>query len=187
MADFTIAYQITAQNEGGWVHNPNDSGGQTAFGIAQNSWGNWPGWLRVIHWKNQLGPEPAYGTQVYHDYAHKLNALCRADTALMKDVTDFYRVNFWNGFDAINNQEVANKLFDAGVNMGIGAAAKIMQRIVGVTVDGCIGPHSIAAINAVDGPTLVQQFKDARIQYYRDIVKTKPQFAQFLTEWESRC
>ena len=187
MADFMPAYNITAGNEGGWVHNPSDSGGETIFGIARNSWGGWQGWLIVDDCKRHLGVIPLFGTQSYHSYARLLTMACRANATLMGQVSDFYRQNFWNGFDAINSQEVANKLYDAGVNMGTGAAAKIMQRCVGAIPDGCIGPHSIQAINSVDPDDLIAQFKAARIQYYDDIVKTHPQDAQFLEDWIARC
>lgn len=187
MADFKIAYDITAKNEGGWVKNPHDSGGETIFGISRNNWSGWPGWLIVDDCKHHLGDVPMFGTQGYLSYARLLTMACRANSLLMGQVSDFYRANFWNGFDAINSQEVASKLYDAGVNMGTGAAAKIMQRCVGATPDGSTGPHSIQAINSVDPDDLLAQFKAARIQYYKDIVAAHPQDAQFLEDWISRC
>ena len=34
MADFNLAVAITLQHEGGYVNNPNDSGGETKYGIT---------------------------------------------------------------------------------------------------------------------------------------------------------
>ena len=54
----------------------------------------------------------------------------------------------------VENQNVANKLFDMGVNMGVRQAAVYAQRAVNpshgrqLTEDGNIGPKTLAAINA---------------------------------------
>jgi lysozyme family protein len=36
MADFKQAYQLVLQNEGGYVNDPNDPGGETYKGVARN-------------------------------------------------------------------------------------------------------------------------------------------------------
>lgn len=40
MADFNLAIPIILENEGGYVNNPNDPGGETKYGISKRSYPN---------------------------------------------------------------------------------------------------------------------------------------------------
>jgi lysozyme family protein len=57
-------------------------------------------------------------------------------------------------------------VFDTAVNMGVGTAARMLQMAAGVTVDGEIGPATIAAAGA-DG--VLDAFRDARIAHYQGL------------------
>jgi lysozyme family protein len=39
-------------------------------------------------------------------------------------------------------------IFDAGVNQGCGTAAILLQKLIGETQDGILGPRTVAALNA---------------------------------------
>lgn len=41
MAEFNIAFQKTLTHEGGYVNDPEDSGGETYKGISRNNHKNW--------------------------------------------------------------------------------------------------------------------------------------------------
>jgi len=41
---FSPAYAIVKVNEGGYVNDPVDKGGETYAGIARNIFGSWEGW-----------------------------------------------------------------------------------------------------------------------------------------------
>lgn len=47
MANFEIAYNLTAAAEGGYSNNPNDRGGETWRGIARKRHPMWIGWAIV--------------------------------------------------------------------------------------------------------------------------------------------
>jgi len=47
MADFNQALQMVLQNEGGYVNDPNDPGGETYKGIARKMNSNWIGWQLI--------------------------------------------------------------------------------------------------------------------------------------------
>ena len=187
MSEFLPAYEETSPNEGGWANNPHDSGGETAFGIARHYWPEWEGWPVIDGIKRGIGAEPPYGTISHNQYAHQINAACRANPTFMSMVSDFYQKNFWGDIGGINDQELANKIYDMGVNSGTGEAAKLIQRCVGVNDDGCIGPQTLAAINAADPDALRQSYKESRIAFYRQLVAEHPSDAEFLEGWIARC
>jgi lysozyme family protein len=76
--------------------------------------------------------------------------------------------------------------FDMIVNNGPGRAAKILQQAVGATIDGNIGPATLAAVNAQDPATLINTLSTIRANRYQLIVKNDPSQAKFLDGWLRR-
>jgi lysozyme family protein len=114
-------------------------------GIARKQNPQWQGWKLVDELKRQTG----------------FPAILRTNTQLAKLVVSFYKAQFWDklSLDTVRNQDIADKLYDIGVNCGIGFAGKALQRTLNVAnqngrfypdlvVDGNIGPKTIAALNA---------------------------------------
>ena len=110
MADFEQAVALILKHEGGYVHDKNDPGGETNYGISKRAY--------PAEDIKALTPERAKA---------------------------LYRRDYW---DAIRGPElpfpVALVVFDMAVNAGVSAAVKLLQRSVGATVDGKIGPQTIA-------------------------------------------
>jgi len=176
MANFKIAYDKTADFEGGYVNDPDDNGGETYKGIARNFWEKWQGWVIVDKYK-----------QVAHNRA-ELGKILDGNAELQSFVEAFYKKNFWDEVrgDDITDQEVANNIYDFAVNSGVGRASRYAQRVVGAVEDGDIGNNSIKAINAYDAEMFVHAFKKAREGFYRKIVDNNPSQAKFLYGWLSR-
>ena len=70
----------------------------------------------------------------------------------VEDVAPIYRKNYW---DRMKCDDLPTGLdlcvFDFGVNAGTGRSAKYLQRMIGTTVDGGIGPNTLRAVaNYVD-------------------------------------
>lgn len=109
MADFLTAYKITAKNEGGYVDDLNDAGGETYCGITRKNFPHWTGWTEV----DQHKPIKS-GTII-----PEIDLL----------VEDFYRNNFWNPVNGntITDQDLANQVYDMAVNAGVGEALKLMN------------------------------------------------------------
>lgn len=144
MAQFEISLNLTLANEGGYSNNLADIGGETYSGVSRKWNPSWQGW-KVI---DELHHEPGFPRTLENN------------VELQMMVKQFYRLNYWNPLwlDKINSQEVANKLFDIGVNMGTTDAALIAQRVANLMnknqklfpnlkTDGRIGPLSAALIN----------------------------------------
>ena len=186
MASFKIAEAITGRNEGGWAFNPDDKGQETAFGIARNFWGNWKGWKIIDNIKVNLKSSNMPVN------ANNINKAIRANDELMDLISQFYKQNFWdvNKLDMINDQQLANTVYDFGVNSGTGRSAKYLQQAVnsvcgvGIAVDGKIGSQTIHNVNIHDAKSIYDTFNKLREDFYRSIAKGSQ--AQFLKSWLSR-
>jgi lysozyme family protein len=190
MADFNISYEITRKIEGGWHSgagiNKHDLGGETFKGIARVHFPNWEGWKIVDSMKKQTNFPRIAETDP------RLNILVRA----------FFKTNFWDPIrlDSIKSQAVADEAFDTGVNMGIGIAARFMQRGVNLlnrnerswknlTVDGAIGPKTIETINnlsIVDTRHLFNSLNMLQGARYLDIIEKNPTQEENWRGWLER-
>jgi lysozyme family protein len=153
MADSKIAIAKTLVNEGGYVDNPNDSGGPTKYGVTQRD-------LPGEDIKN-LTPERA---------------------------TAYYLEHYWKAlYSQIDNQSVADKLFDMGVLFGVGEAVKLLQIVLNIVpVDDIFGPHTLSAVNLADPNMLLVTYKTALVTYCIGIANDRPQDRVFLNGWIKR-
>ena len=147
MKSFEIAYNITLGHEGVYSNDADDKGGETYKGIARRHWPLWEGWKIIdIYTTKYSGSE--------------LNRQLAGNDGLQGMVKEFYYQNFWLplGGDSFH-QEIANEIFDTGVNQGKYAAATYLQLSLNklnrnqkdfkdLHVDGQIGYNSKAAYEA---------------------------------------
>ena len=113
MANFEQAYIITLGHEGEYSNDPDDVGGETYKGIARKYHPDWEGWSIIDNLKDKP------------NFPANLNSSNVLDMMTKR----LYKQNYWNRFigDDISNQQIANELFDTGVNMGISRAVKYLQ------------------------------------------------------------
>jgi lysozyme family protein len=169
VAQFEPAVQATLIFEGDYSNNVNDAGGETYRGISRRSWPLWSGWGYVDIERSDI------------NFPYCLDR----NLGLQGNVLDFYRVNFWQ-YDGINNQLVANKIFDLSVNVGKVHAIKIAQGACSTVQDGLYGPNTENAINSTSNGSLLTAIKQSAIQYHESIVISHPQDAVFLKGWIAR-
>ncbi len=176
MANFKEAYLLTGHNEGGYANNPADHGGETYAGIARNFWPAWSGWSYIDNIK-----------KTFHTPKDIDRAISVGGAPIHLMVADFYKKNFWdvNKLDLINDQQLADNVYDFGVNSGVGKAAKILQLVVGVTQDGIIGNGTIAAVNSLDAKNTYDRYNAERVAFYNRLAANPGQH-QFLNSWMSR-
>lgn len=173
MSDFKQAYQLVLTNEGGYVNDPDDPGGETYKGIARKLHSSWNGWQAIDNLKHQQG------------FPGNLDL----DIILQSTVEEFYRINFWvpmNG-NQIINQQVANSIFDFGVNAGLSTSVSLAQTVVNAKADGVLGPKSLAAINSFDAEHFIDSFTIAKITRYINIVRNRPESKKYFFGWVSRA
>lgn len=100
-----------------------------------------------------------------------------------------YYHDFWikHPYDQINDYNICRKLFDESVNMGHAEAAKLLQHAVGgITVDGFLGPQSLAAINAADPTSLLSAYQLQIANFYQSLIISHPNYKEFLVGWLRR-
>ena len=167
MAKFLPAVTKTLAAEGGFFHNTK-TGEVVNMGITLDL-------LRSLKVLNSSGP----ATNADIEFVQSLT---------QDEAKDIYELDFWNkmSLDQINDQDVANKIFDLGVNMGIVPASRILQAAAGVSQDGEIGPRTIAAANAMDPVALLGSIKAWAANRYRDIAAANPLLTGNLQGWLAR-
>lgn len=172
MANFELFWPILVHDEGYYANKEHDSGGETWIGISRNNYPSWNGWSIVDSYKGR--PD--------------FPSILKTDVNLKASVISFYKSNEWHTIegDQINNQSIANFIADWGVNAGMSVPIRHSQQILGLTVDGKIGPITLASINNADGATFFQQLKQSRIKFYHDVVAAHPEDAEFLPDWLER-
>ena len=138
-------------HEGGYTHHPSDPGGPTNFGIT------------------------------IHDYGQYVKpGATAADVKAMRldEAKAIYRAKYWDALrcDALP-AGVDYCVFDYGVNSGIGRAARVLQRVVGVADDGRVGPQTLAAVKAREPKAIVTGICDERLAFLQRL-KTWPVFGK---------
>jgi len=179
MAEFNEAFDKTMGHEGGYVNDPLDAGGETYRGIARKYNPQWEGWNLIDDQKPNID-----------------------NVQLDSFVRKFYKERYWdvNRLDEFP-QKVANEMFDTGVNMGIGRAAKFLQRSLNylnrngtlfddLVDDGAIGTKSLTALNIVikagDENVLLKIMNVHQGQHYLDYMTKSPTQEKFARGWFSR-
>lgn len=104
-----------------------------------------------------------------------------------------YQRDYWIPlWDRIESQDLADCLFDFGVNSGIKRAVESLQRalssvVVGpLIIDGVFGIGTLAATNHPDSKRTVRAFVLERLLYYASLNKpkyTKGWFRRALSYW----
>lgn len=148
--------------EGGFVNDPADRGGATKFGITIGTYSRWLG-------------RPASVEEVKK---MPLNA-----------AIEIYESNYWKplGLDKVHHDGVACAIFDQGVNRGITTIARAVQKIVRTTVDGHVGPKTLAAINGYDSEELIEAIACNAEATYKAIAAKNPSQKRFLKGWLNRA
>lgn len=156
-ANWPNCLQAILDFEGGFVNNPADPGGATNLGIT----------LATLKSYN-----PA-------DTTDDLKALTRTSPI----VSFIYSTGYWRpvrGDDLPSGVDLI--VFDASVNQGPRTAARTLQKAVGVTADGIIGPATLTAVGCFAAPTLIDAIATAREAEYR----ADAGFATFGKGWLAR-
>ena len=150
-ARFDACMPFIFKAEGGYSDTPGDSGGPTNFGIT-------------------LATLKAYdGNQSLT--ADDVKKLAPATA------TEIYRTAYWNRMQCgALPAGLDLEVFDFGVNSGPAESVKTLQKIVGVTPDGSIGPITLAAVGQLNAADLVARFAQARLAFYKGL--NKPEFEQ---------
>lgn len=173
MANFNEAFEKVIANEGGYVNDANDPGGETYKGISRKMHSGWIGWHIVDLLKKQNG----------------FPALLDQNVELQSEIKQFYQIQFWDRISGnlIADQAVANSIFDFAVNAGTTTSATLAQMTSGIKIDGIIGPKTAEAINNIPSGNFLASFTLAKIARYIHIVKKRPVSRKYFFGWVCRA
>ena len=170
MADFKPAFEFALQHE-----DPSrsgkvtvDAGGRTRFGIAARFHPDLP---------EEFFTGPAE------------DALAEAEKIEGQEYWDRMRLA------KVENQNVANKLFDMAVNMGVRQAALYAQRAANALLppdprlveDGTVGGKTLAAINSANAIAFHQLLCELSEAHYRHLAAVNPEQEVNLRGWLKRA
>jgi len=155
-ANYKKCLETILHHEGGYVNHPKDPGGETNLGVTK----------RVY--------EEFGGTKDMKDLTRE-------------DVEPIYKKNYW---DRLKGDQLPAGLdlcvFDFGVNAGTGRAAKFLQKMIGTTPDGGIGPMTLKSVNEYvtkNGiENTIKRYQMGRQKYYESLST----FATFGKGWTRR-
>jgi lysozyme family protein len=103
------------------------------------------------------------------------------------DAKEVYYKRYWLGGSCDHMpSRLAVLHFDGCVNHGIKKAGMFLQRAVGTTPDGDVGPATLAKVAVAHELETCGKVCDFRAQFYRDIVTNKPVQAKYLNGWLRR-
>ena len=171
MAIFDIAVENTIKKEGIFSNNPNDTGGKTKYGITET-----------------ILKEFGDSTPI--------------EDLTLEEAKKIYEFKYWKplNLDKVNNQEIANQIFDFGVNCGINTAGKAVQTSLNLLnyytpnwldliIDGIIGTKTLDAINSLtpnDIPYFLKILKAERYIVYKNAVLKNSKNKAFIRGWINR-
>lgn len=119
MADFEKAFNKIIANEGGYVNDKDDKGGETFMGITRKNHPKAAIWNIIDEYID------AYGTY------YGLVSYIKNNNKAMDSIKDIYRKQYWDklSLDKVRSQSIANELFDDCVNRGVAATLKLVRKL----------------------------------------------------------
>ena len=143
--------------EGGYVNDPDDSGGATNLGITQN----------------------VYDSTKKKDVKNITEA--EAESIYLKN---YWLPSKCDIIDK-THPALAAIHFDCAVNCGVYQANKLLQRALGVEDDGVIGSITLRSVRMCDEVKASMAYLHKRADFYKLLAK-KPRQGKFLKSWIHR-
>jgi len=162
---FEKALSHVLRFEGGYSDHPHDPGGATNFGITQATYDAWRSSQGLM--------------------------LVPVKDITRQEVETIYRERYWQPARCDELPASLRLLhFDAAVNCGVANAIKFLQRALGVTADGIIGPITRRALQNAPESLLAHDLLWERLRYYHAIsARSRPDgrdLRVFLLGWLAR-
>lgn len=166
MADVNKLAHWILKWEGGFVNDPDDSGGATNKGVTIKTW-------------KQVG----YDKDGDGDIDVKDLKLLTVDDVI-KVVLKPHYWDRWKA-DEIVSQSVANICVDWVWASGKPGITRV-QKLLGVKQDGVVGPKTLAALNSRSPLPLFGAIKQERIKFIDEICIKNPKNLKFKKGWLNR-
>ena len=154
--NFPKSLAFVLKDEGGNDDDPADHGGRTSRGVIQREYTAW------------LAEQGKPNADVW--------------AATDNDIAAIYHDEYWSPYCDLFPTGIDYLYFDMAVNAGPHRAAVLLQRALGVTDDGRIGPVSREAVVAADPVKLIADYTQAKRNFYVSLHQPR-----FTKGWLNRC
>ncbi len=155
--NFRKALTAVLVHEGGFVNDPQDPGGATNKGVTQAVYDNYRKW-------NKLPVQSVKHISI-------------------GEMENIYKREYW---DRVKGDSLPSGVdycvFDFAVNSGVSRASKYLQRAVGVTADGNIGPATISAATRRPSVEVIEEICERRQAFLESLAT----FKRFGKGWTRR-
>jgi lysozyme family protein len=163
--EFDKAMEWVLRVEGGYSDHPADRGGPTKYGITQTTYDAW---------RRERKLEPRH-----------------VSTIEIAEARGIYHERYWTKSRCGDLPwPVSLVQFDSCVQHGVRMAARFLQEIAGVWVDGVVGAVTVKAVRELADRVTPREVADRilwrRARYYASIVAGDPSQVVFLRGWISR-
>jgi len=147
MADFAPAIAILLEHEGGFAERDAGRAGCVNRGLTQR---------RIMDTKRAQTWEEAY------TFVKEMT---------LEEARGIYKDDYWDKHQLgkIDSQRFATVLFSTMANMGEGTAVKNLQKALGITADGKLGPLTLASLNGMAPAEVEEKWKQRLVDYYTQI------------------
>jgi lysozyme family protein len=98
-----------------------------------------------------------------------------------------YRTMYIRPFDAIPFESLRVQLVDYGVTSGPETAIRALQAVLGVPVDGIIGPRTLTALSVWPWRFVNNSLVAVRVKGFSDLVDSKPDQLKWFHGWCRRA
>jgi lysozyme family protein len=154
--NFPLSLTFVLKDEGDNDDDPADHGGRTSRGITQKEYSAW------------LAEQKVPDKDVWN--------------ATENDIEEIYHDEYWMPYCDNFPAGIDYLYFDMAVNAGPYRAAVLLQRALGVTDDGRIGPITRQALVGIDAKTLIYDYTASKRDFYQALHQPR-----FLRGWLNRC
>lgn len=148
--NFRPSLAALLRSEGGNDDDPHDHGGRTSRGVTQREYDAWRrerGMSTLDVWK-----------------------------APQSDIEAVYKEEYWDPHCDLLPIGVDYLYFDMAVNAGPNRATKLMQRALGLTEDGRVGPITRQAMKSADPRKLIERYSEVKRAFYINL--NQPRFTK---------
>ncbi len=159
-ASEAIRKVILAEGGSKFTNDPDDSGGPTKYGITLATLSEYRGYKCSIDDVKNMSEAEAIA---------------------------IYKKNYWDKLKGdLLPYSISYTMFNYGVNRGIGNAVKLAQEVLGLAVDGVLGPNTLNAIKGTNLNTFISKYLAGAQEAYRELASRREKDKKYLKGWLNR-
>lgn len=176
---FEDCIEHTLEVEGGYTHDPDDSGGPTKWGITLT---------------------------FYRSYVDEAGTIDDIKNLTRQDAKDIYEDCVWTPARFVTTDEDGaathdysdlpvgsdRLVFSYAINMGWKRGHTLLQKAIAasgeeISVDGWLGPSTVKAAHRTDSRQLVERLTVEALAFYSEIIRNDPSQKKFMRGWFYRA